>query len=517
MRGARLWLVTGAFALPIILLVTLALSRPSPADAHPLGNFTVNRYSKLELYSDAVRIRYVLDMAEIPTYQEMGLIDTDGDGQASDDESQAYLVAKAGELQKNLHLAVNGSDTDLAILSGEISYPEGQAGLHTLRISLLLQASSSGSDVSINYRDDNYSDRIGWKEIVVQPAAGVTLSASSAGSEDISHELTSYPQDMLSSPLDVRDVSARFQPAAGALAPAVSSLSSGTQPGNAAPRAGAGFTALIAPGSLTLPLILLSLAAAFGFGAIHALEPGHGKTFVAAYFVGVRGTARQAMLLGAIVAVTHTIGVFAIGILTLFGSQFILPERLYPWLSLASAIMVLALGVRLIASRSPGLRFIPFIGRLDDRGRHSDGHDHSHRHDHSHGREREPRAPPWKGLIALGFADGLTPSPSALIVLLAAVSLHRIGIGVLLILAFSLGLAAVLTLVSLGLVYARRSIDWLGRRNLPGGSANLARLVTGIRGGALANLVPAASALVLIGVGVLLTVRALSQPGLPIF
>jgi ABC-type nickel/cobalt efflux system permease component RcnA len=249
--------------------------------------------------------------------------------------------------------------------------------------------------------------------------------------------------------------------------------------------------------------MLLSLLAALGFGAVHALEPGHGKTFVAAYFVGVQGTAREAILLGLIVATTHTIGVFAIGLLTIFGSQFILPEDLYPWLTLASGLMILALGVRLLAMRSRGLAF---LRRFSVRP-----HDHDHDHDHHHHHAPEPGPSPWRGLIALGLADGLTPSPSALVVLLAAVSLDRIGLGILLIVAFSIGLAAVLTLVSLALVYARRTIDWLASRGSRFAANPVLTWVTGngTNQGAIATVIPTIAAFALTAVGLLLTIRAL--------
>ena len=274
-------------------------------------------------------------------------------------------------------------------------------------------------------------------------------------------------------------------------------------------RSSAGFASLIDSDELTLPVILLSLALALGFGAIHALEPGHGKTFVAAYFVGVRGTVRQALGLGAIVAVTHTIGVLAIGMIVLFGSQYILPERLYPWLSLASGLMVLALGIRLIAARAGGWRAVRRFASVLRPTQHEHGHPHSHSH------EAPEDAPPWKSLLALGLADGLTPSPSALVVLLAAVSLDRIGLGLLLIIAFSVGLAAVLTLVSLALLYSRRAIEWLGRRRQaaagmrPGGWIGAATSAAG-------RLVPVGGAVGLLAIGLVLTVRALMQPGLPI-
>ncbi len=493
-------------------LAFLALAyTPAPAaDAHPLGNFTVNRYSRVELYAHTVRVGYVLDMAEIPAFQEAGAIDTDGDGQNSEAEKDTYLAAKAGSIAGNLRLSLNGDPADLKILARDIAFPEGQAGLNTLRITLLLEAAAPNGPVSLDWHDDNYSDRIGWKEIVVQPAEGVVLSRSTAGAEDVSHELTSYPQDLLSSPLDMRTASAAFDATNGAGAPALRASAIGPAPERAAARPGGSFASLIDNRDLTLPVLVIALAAAFGFGALHALEPGHGKTFVAAYFVGVKGTAREAALLGLIVASTHTVGVFAIGLLTLFGSRFILPEHLYPWLSLGSAVMVLALGIRLLAGRTRALRW------LGDR-LHAARHAHTHRDGDHHGHHHaapEPGRSPWKALIALGLADGLTPSPSALIVLLAAVSLDRIPLGVGLIVAFSFGLAAVLTSVSLSLVYVRRVAEWFGRRNasLSDGRLRLPAFAPG-----LAGLAPTGGALALMAVGIMLTARALSQPGLPLF
>jgi len=506
---SRPFLLIWALVLATLPVVAIFVANPPAASAHPLGNFTVNRYSRIELYSDAVRVHYVLDMAEIPTFQEMDRIDTDGDGQTDLDESRAYLATKAEEIRGSLSLSLNGSPQDLAVMASDIAFPEGQAGLRTLRVTLVLQSPVPAGPVSLEYRDENYSDRVGWKEIIVRPAVGVDLVDSSTSSEDVSHELTSYPQDLLSSPLDVREASARFDASRGMVVPVVSGSTIGPAPEKAAKRVGAGFAALIDNRDITVPVLLIALAAAFGFGALHALEPGHGKTFVAAYFVGVKGTAREAVLLGLIVASTHTVGVFAIGLLTLFGSQFILPEDLYPWLSLASAVMVLALGVRLLASRTRGFRWLRERVQV---ARH--GHVHDERSAHGHGHDHagpEPGGSPWKGLIALGLADGLTPSPSALIVLLAAVSLDRIPLGVGLIVAFSVGLAAVLAAVSLGLVYARRMAERFG---LTGARFSPQRLTTRLGRVSTVDLAQVSGAVLLIAVGLMLTLRALSQPGL---
>ncbi len=496
--ACRLSLLGTALVVTLLVLLAVAVALPSNVAAHPLGNFTVNRYSRLEVYSDVIRIHYVLDMAEIPTFQEMGTIDTDGDGRLDEAEHGRYSAQKAEEIASGLHLAVNGSSSELRLLTHGLSFPPGQGGLDTLRLSLVLEAPASGPELFVEYRDDNYADRIGWKEVVIRPADGVTLGESTASSEDVTDELRSYPSDLLSSPLNVSQASFTFVPGRGATGPPVPQSVSGPV---GEPSANA-FTSLITVKEQTLPVLLVALLAALGFGALHALEPGHGKTLVAAYFVGVKGTARHALLLGLTIAVTHTVGVLAIGLVTLYGSKFILPEQLYPWLGLASGLLVVGLGLRLLASRLPS------------RKAHAHGHQH---HGHSHHRTEEEGSPlPWKGLVALGLADGLVPSPSTLVVLLAAISLDRIGIGLLLIVAFSAGLAAVLAMVSLLLVYARQLLEWLNsrrwrlRRNpyvgwLVGTMSPEGRLLTAL---------PVGGALVLVVVGLLLTLRALLQPGL---
>src|SRR3954464_15125234 len=155
-------------------------------------------------------------------------------------------------------------------------------------------------------------------------------------------------------------------------------------------RASGGFARLFDDAAAGRGVLLAFLLAAFGWGALHALSPGHGKTMVAAYLVGTRGTARQAMLLGATVTVTHTIGVFALGLVTLALSDYVLPEDLYPWLNLVAGGMVVAVGLGVLRSRVRGAR-----------------HHHHHHHEYDHAHELTNR-----GLLAMGASAGLLPCPS---------------------------------------------------------------------------------------------------------
>jgi len=220
-------------------------------------------------------------------------------------------------------------------------------------------------------------------------------------------------------------------------------------------------TELMATNEWGIGILLITAAVAIGLGAVHALEPGHGKTVVAAYLVGSRGTAGHAFLLGLIVTASHTAGVYLLGAVTLYASRYILPERLYPWLGVLSGVMIAALGGFLFLRRYAGEPH-PHSHEYPhrhDHVHHDDLASHSHtEHDrtHSHHHQTPSAGVSARELLALGVTGGIVPCPAALVVLLSAVSLHRVGFGLLLIVAFSVGLAAVLIAIGLLMVYARR-------------------------------------------------------------
>jgi len=428
--------------LAVLLVVAAALLAPAAASAHPLGNFTINRFSRVEVSGHRLYVRYVLDMAEIPTFQA-GRID-----------ARAY----ARRIARNAKLEVAGKAAALVPLGTALAHPRGAAGLRTTRLEVILAGPKLSGQASISYRDDNYKDRIGWKEIVVGNA------------QSTSDELRAYPKNLLQSPLDITSVKTQLAPTSGPdVPPALSSGKTLEAPDRVAD---AGFSSLIGRHHLSALVILASLAAAFFWGMAHALSPGHGKTIVAAYLVGQRGTPWHAAALGAIVTATHTIGVFALGLVTLALSAFIVPEQLYPWLNLVSGVLVVAIGATVFRSRF----------------RHR-GHTHGHRHHHHH----EHEAPSRRSLVAVGVTGGLLPCPSALVVLLAAISLHRVAFGMLLIVAFSAGLALSITGIGLVAVFAKQVFK---RASFEG------RLV---------RLLPAASALVILAAGLAMTVRALPK------
>lgn len=469
-RGGRLALLAA-----IALLVgALAALRPAEATAHPLGNFTVNHYSRLDFADDAVLVTYVLDFAEIPTFQRMKALDPNGDGSLDAAEAVAYLDAELPGILRGLELIVAGRPLLPTVVARSVAFLPGQGGLPTLRIEAKLRATLPGgwrANGAGRYADRNLPERIGWREIVVRGGAGVAVADSTAAAEDRSDELRSYPQELLDSPLALDEATFRLVPGAGAGGDTAGRAAARIETSARAP-GGAGQPAIAALVRLdqTTPLVaLLSLLAATVWGASHALSPGHGKTVVAAYLVGTRGTAKHAAFLGLTVTVTHTIGVFALGGITLALSRYLLPETLYPWLSLASGLLVVAIGVALAYQRLRALlgRDAPPVAdhdHADVAPGAADAGDYARGLAHAHGGVTHRHAVPgrgdgrvtWRDLLALGVSGGLIPCPSALILLLGAVAIGRAGFGLLLVLAFSAGLALVLTAIGLVLVWARR-------------------------------------------------------------
>jgi nickel/cobalt exporter len=433
----------------LLLALALALLAAPSASAHPLGNFSINHLTTVAVSKDRVDLHYVLDQAEIPTVEERRLSRAD------------VLERKRREVAEHLALRVNGREVPLTIATtARLGYPRGAAGLKTTRFELDLSAKVR-EPRRVEIRDDTFPGRVGWKAIVSKPGDGTDVRTN-APSGDPTHGLRRYPQDLLSSPLDRRDATFAVSRGDGALtAPkADGERVSTTHAG------GDGFTSIFERAATGEGVLALLLLAAFGWGALHALSPGHGKAMVAAYLVGTRGTARHALALGATVTVTHTIGVFALGVVTLGLSQYVLPEDLYPWLTLVSGLMVVGIGA----------------GVLRWRVRRARGHHHHHHH--------APEDLTWRGLVGMGAAAGLIPCPSALVVLLAAISQHEVALGLLLITAFSLGLAGTLSALGLAVVRARRLLPRLG--------------VTG----RIAAALPALSALLIVAVGCMLTIRA---------
>ncbi len=484
MRAAR-WRRASRCLLVLFLTAGTLLLSAAPAQAHPLGNFTVNRYARLEISADMIRVLYVLDLAEIPAFQERRAVAADPEG---------YARQRAEQIGQGLELTVDGADLDLVLTDQLLQQPPGQGGLTTLRLSALYAADLPDGPADevheATFRDTNQPDRIGWREVVVSAEGDAEILRTDASQTDTSDELRSYPADRLQAPLDERGATLTFV--------------SGSEPSPAPALDGGGgrdpasdrFAALVTRTDLTPPALAVALALALGFGAVHAVGPGHGKTVMAAYLVGTTGRPRDAVLLGGVVSLMHTASVLVLGAVLLRVDRSFATEAAYPALTLLSGLAVTTVGGWLFFRRYRRLRSAPS----------GEGHHHAHHHAHAHGghghsdggRGHSHELPSdvkplsWRGLVALGSSGGLFPSPSAVLVLISAVGLGRTGLGLALLGAFSIGLAVTLTAVGLALVYGRSVLQ---RRFA----------VPGVR------FLPPAGALALVAVGLLVTVNAFTK------
>lgn len=529
----------------MLLIIAFALAAPrNQTLAHPLGSFTINHFARVEVSSPQIRIRFVIDMAEIAAFQELQKVDADGDGASSNEELNSYLERSAPQYADNLLLTIDGARVPLEIVAKKIGLPPGAGGLPTLRVEcdlagVLPPASSANAIKRLRFENTNHRERLGWHEIVVAAASGVSIFDSSAFGTALTDELKAYPEEMIAAPLDERVAELSFTSGAVPVE-ARKLLARDGQPVVTASRDR--LAELITVPEVTPSVALLSLLVAAALGAVHAFSPGHGKAVVGAYLVGSRGTPRHALFLGLTVTITHTLGVFALGLVTLFASQYVLPERLFPILSLISGLLVLSIGLSLFVHRLRALlggaahdHHHYHMHTADGGNEHFHGeepsqhhhdehrqhqhhhsdehtqqhhddvpHSHAHSHIHSRGGRVHSHLPPgcdgspvtWRSLLALSISGGLLPCPSALVVLLSAITLGRVGYGLALVVAFSIGLAATLTAIGLMFVYAKRFIER---------PMSESRLVV--------RVLPVASALVIACIGAALCYEALAQAG----
>lgn len=526
-----------------LLLTALAVaggaSAPA-ASAHPLGNFTVNHHTGLTLHTDRVDAVLVVDRAEIAAAQELPGVDRDGNGTVNAAEARDHARTACASAARGLRVENGGTALGFTVRDSGFTYHPGEAGLRTSRLRCALTAPTDlrrAADVTVRTTYD--SRRIGWQEITAR-GSGVTLTASDVPAVSATDELRRYPTDPLSSPLDQRSAGLRTEPggssgsgdSGGGSAGAAALPGAQWVPGPvtaALDKVSGAFDSLVGTRELTVPVGLLALLLAVVLGASHAAMPGHGKTIMAAYLAGRRGTPRDAVTVGATVTLTHTAGVLVLGLLLPVATT-LAGETVLTWLGLTSGLLVTGIGLWLLRS---AVRGRPTHGHHHH---HEDGHGHTHGdhgHDHPHPPPHpephvadgpsfvavltpvhvEPHTHPHPhphpatatrgGLIGMGIAGGLVPSPSALVVLLGAVALGRTAFGVLLVLGYGLGMAGTLTLAGLLLVRLRDRVE------------RSTRAVAATRWKALRKLArwgPVATSTLVLLVGVGLTLRAASGP-----
>jgi ABC-type nickel/cobalt efflux system permease component RcnA len=490
--------------------------------AHPLGNFSVNHYVRFDAVPAGVEMRYAMDLAEIPAFE---LLRGWGLERTSPREELERKAAEQARLwMGGMEIEVDGKQARPVFEGATLAISNGAGDLPILRITSRMRVRGNGG--RLKYEDHNFEGRAGWKEIVISAASGVCLDSASQSDRDLSQALTAYPPDPLAAP--PQDLRAEFvwradtphtmaAPAApGHVEPAAPVIRAIPQPvGPAAPppaakmarNAPAGtvikndfLSRLLRRRELPWNMVLAALAVAFALGGAHALTPGHGKTIVAAYLAGSRGTLKHAAFLGAMVTLTHTISVFALGLATLFLFRFIVPERITEILGVISGLSIAIIGAWTLRSRIHGAR-----GHAGHRHPHPHSHDHAHDCDHTHDHDHHHHHGPgghshlpegdisWGSLVALALSGGLVPCESALVLLLSSISIGRAGLGLLLLLSFSLGLAGALMGIGVMVLYAKRLLPQRARI----GSRPFMRWA------------PVASAVVVLALGVIMTSASL--------
>ncbi|MFJ4540351.1 nickel transporter [Streptomyces tibetensis] len=505
----------------------LTLLPAATASAHPLGNFTVNRYDGLVAAPGELRVHHVEDLAEIPATQAGPDIERLG--------IAMWARERCATAAEDSHATVDGRGVALTAERSHARVRPGQAGLDTLRVECELTAPlpSDEKTLSLGFRGAGASTGPGWREITAR-GDRMTLAASDVPKKSISDELTSYPEELLSSPADTASAVLRVRPGGAALADEESDAPAASVLPRGADRWTRALDDLVARQDLTAGFAALALLIAVVLGAMHALAPGHGKTIMAATAAARGGQARMKDVLpmAASVTVTHTLGVVALGLLVTAGSAA--APSVIAWLGVASGLLVTLAGASLVrrALRNRAHTHHPHAHHPhghhhdqhsghgshthdhdgedhghahDHKGHHHHDHDHDHPHDHAHPHSHphtiehthggfthsHPVAPTLRGTILMGFAGGLVPSPSAVVVLVGAAALGQAWFGLLLVVAYGVGLALTLTAAGYAVVKAGSGMTRLLDRRPRWSAGPMAALVrrTAPLGSAFAVLV----------------------------
>ena len=536
-------LLVRALAAPLAAALTTLI--PATALAHPLGNFTINHYAEVRIEPDRVLLDVVIDQAEIPTFQARFDFDLDGDATLSDEEIDAGRVTACEALAPSLALTAAGRPVALRLVEAGLSFPLGVGGLATMRQVCTFEAplvdGVASDGIDLGFTDGSFSERAGWREIVAT-GSGITLEAVTGElrAAGVSDRLLAYPEDRIASPLadtalvvhatpggltlpdldvpDAQPVAAPSPAASTGPSPAASaSAGAPVDPTPAPTRVSVpgGVSAAELPGifrqaDLTPLVVLVSLAVAAALGAGHALTPGHGKTLMAAYLVGTRGSARHAVGLGAAVSLSHPVGILILAAVVVAATDVVAPDVIVRWAPVVAAVSIVLIGGWMLVGEMRRRRSLSLeTAQGDDHGHdhprgndhghdHPHGHDHGHHHghDHDHGHEHAPATTiTWRSLFLLGLAGGLIPSTSALLILLGSIAAGRPAFGLVLVVAFGFGMAAVMSGIGLLLVTARDRVDRVGA------GAGLTRI---------REAVPLAASVIVLSFGVVLTAQALT-------
>jgi nickel/cobalt exporter len=492
-----------------LLATALALAVPQVGETHPMGTLSTNRSAILVVAREETRLRYTVDFAEVPSVAEAARLRAMG--------ADAYAAARIGELLPGIRLSVDGRERQLRVdrCFGILGKGEGDLPIVTLLCELRAGAARQGR---VKLEDTNFAGTVGWREMRIigdTIAVGMGKPARAVSNGRMPLPFSTAPAEMALASVE----------ATAGVADTVGNLGANA---GAAARAPDALASLVSGDDLSTRFVALAFLSALVLGASHALSPGHGKTVVAAYLVGARGTVAQALLVGLTVTATHVSSVLLLGAATLWLSQYVVAATLYPWIGMASGLGVLAVGAGLLRSRWRTWRAFKTrrVGTTPSMLTHDDAHAAAHAHDHIHPagtvhhhfhapgeddwldrghgphghthvqRDNSGAPVPLTRLLILGMTGGAVPCPSALVVLLAAIALHRIVFGMLLIVSFSIGLAAVLMAIGVMAVKAQGLLSRLSGA------------------GSAAAWLPVVSACVVMGLGVGIAIQSAREGGL---
>jgi ABC-type nickel/cobalt efflux system permease component RcnA len=463
----------------------ILLLNVTPGRAHELNGTEVATSSYLSITYRSLSGRYEIQFGELSAFEQRKRMDADGSGTITASERNDYLQIVGDELAGRLLLEVEGKSIAVQLHHGRMipDDPIVAPGALTLGFKLTTEVLDFTRGCTLVYRDTNSHSRLVHSEVVVEGMERVDIDRADSGDGALKKVHIRSAQ----APLQVRVV----------LKPSSDVTHTGA-PAEPAPHGDERHVEvetlelqeMLRSEEVSIDLVVLALALSFFLGAAHALEPGHGKTIVAAYLIGNRGTVANAVYLGGVVTITHTFSVIILGLVTLFASNYILPETIFPWLGTGSGLLIMGLGGWLFARSLVSGGNTHVHSQVDEEEHHLRQHHHHH---HVH----PPRGKVTPGsLLTLGISGGIVPCPGALVILLLAVALHRIGFGLLLIVSFSFGLATVLIAIGILMVKARPLVDRFSG------------------GGTLIRRLPLVSSLVIILAGFIIGVRALVEAGI---
>ncbi len=472
----------GSVVVSLLALLALGLANARPAAAHPLGNFTTNHLVRVRANGTALRLRYVLDLAEIPAFTVERSLDPNAHPSAA--RLARWSHRQAATVVAGLVVQADGRPVRLTVREAGVRERPGAAGLKTLYLTVAATGVLPLHARTLTVRDDTYPGRLGWKDIVVGDALEPT------------GELQRYPAAVIGSPRARSSVALDL--AGGRIVGTHDLATTVTAPEDTPSLArNDPLSTLLARGSGGSLAVLLALLAAVALGMLHALEPGHGKTLLAVSLVGARATRSQALILASSLTIAHTMGVIVLGVLAVVAARWIQLDRIYVGILLVSGVLVSVIGARALsrALRRQGVvhhahpgsdaHVHPYEGAHEHAPdahahvhTHDDAHPHEHPHAHDHGDhhhhddlddEAHARAHMIPGNAPLSFptavaaaaSANIMPCPAALVVLLGAITVHEIAWGVAIVVAFGFGLAAVLTALGMAVV---RGAGWLAER-----------------------------------------------------